>query len=65
MRRASYFWTSRRGTLTRRQPITCFDALAALVRASGVATLFATHNLELADRMDRAITLQDGHVKDL
>jgi lipoprotein-releasing system ATP-binding protein len=42
-----------------------FDALSALVRASGVATMFATHNLELAGRMDRAITLQDGHVKDL
>jgi lipoprotein-releasing system ATP-binding protein len=42
-----------------------FDALQALVRASGVATLFATHNLELAGRMDRAITLADGLVKDL
>lgn len=40
-----------------------FDALSALVRASGVATLFATHNLELAGRMDRAITLADGLVK--
>lgn len=42
-----------------------FEALSALVRASGVATLFATHNLELAGRMDRAITLADGQVKDL
>lgn len=42
-----------------------FEALSALVRASGVATLFATHNLELAGRMDRAITLEDGLVKDL
>ncbi|WP_428650564.1 ABC transporter ATP-binding protein [Roseibium sp.] len=42
-----------------------FDALSALVRASGVATLFATHNLELAGRMDRAITLKDGLVRDL
>ena len=42
-----------------------FDALSALVRASGVATLFATHNLELAGRMDRAITLEDGLVKPL
>jgi len=42
-----------------------FDALSALVRASGVATLFATHNMELAGRMDRAITLEDGLVKDL
>ncbi|PVB62645.1 ABC transporter ATP-binding protein [Labrenzia sp. 011] len=42
-----------------------FEALSALVRASGVATLFATHNLELAARMDRAITLKDGLVKPL
>ena len=42
-----------------------FNALSALVRASGVATLFATHNLELAGRMDRAITLEDGLVKPL
>jgi len=42
-----------------------FDALSALVRASGVATLFATHNMELAGRMDRAITLADGLVQDL
>lgn len=42
-----------------------FEALSALVRASGVATLFATHNMELAARMDRAITLEDGLVKDL
>ncbi|MBN9670768.1 ABC transporter ATP-binding protein [Roseibium aggregatum] len=42
-----------------------FDALAALVRASGVATLFATHNMELAGQMDRAITLQDGLVTPL
>ncbi|WP_068418570.1 ABC transporter ATP-binding protein [Labrenzia sp. OB1] len=42
-----------------------FDALAALVRASGVATLFATHNLELAAQMDRSITLKDGLVRPL
>lgn len=39
-----------------------FDALNALVRASGVATLFATHNMDLAARMDRAITLEDGRI---
>ncbi|WP_374629883.1 ABC transporter ATP-binding protein [Pannonibacter indicus] len=42
-----------------------FDALYALVRASGVAALFATHNMELAGRMDRVITLRDGKVVDL
>ena len=39
-----------------------FDALAKLVRASRVAALIATHNHDLADRMDRRITLRDGKV---
>ncbi len=42
-----------------------FEALKALVRASGVATLFATHNMELAAQMDRCVTLRDGHVVEL
>jgi lipoprotein-releasing system ATP-binding protein len=39
-----------------------FDALAALVRQSGLAALIATHNHELAGRMDRRVTLQEGKV---
>ncbi len=39
-----------------------FEALAKLVRASKVAALIATHNHELAARMDRRITLRDGKV---
>ncbi|MCC8233640.1 ABC transporter ATP-binding protein [Pinisolibacter aquiterrae] len=39
-----------------------FDALQALVRSSGLAALIATHNMELADRMDRRITLIDGKI---
>jgi lipoprotein-releasing system ATP-binding protein len=39
-----------------------FDALEALVRQSGLAALIATHNLELAGRMDRRITLAEGKV---
>jgi lipoprotein-releasing system permease protein len=42
-----------------------FDALTALVRASGLAALIATHNLDLAGRMDRQITLVDGRVAEL
>jgi len=42
-----------------------FDALSALVRASGLAALVVTHNLELAARMDRRVTLVDGLVRDL
>ena len=39
-----------------------FGALAQLVRASGLAAVVATHNMELAQRMDRRVTLQDGRV---
>jgi lipoprotein-releasing system ATP-binding protein len=39
-----------------------FDALEALVRQSGLAALIATHNHELAARMDRRVTLNEGKV---
>jgi lipoprotein-releasing system ATP-binding protein len=39
-----------------------FDALAALVRYSGLSALIATHNQELAARMDRRVTLREGKV---
>jgi lipoprotein-releasing system ATP-binding protein len=42
-----------------------FAALTQLVRASGLATIIATHNMELAARMDRRVTLKDGLVVEL
>jgi len=39
-----------------------FQALEALVRQSGLAALIATHNHELAGRMDRRVTIEDGKV---
>src|SRR5712675_2638140 len=39
-----------------------FQALMQLVRATGVAVLIATHNMELAGRMDRRVSLVDGQV---
>ena len=39
-----------------------FDALMVLVRSTGLAALIATHNLDLAARMDRRITIRDGRV---
>nr|WP_200952430.1 ABC transporter ATP-binding protein [Mesorhizobium sp. Root552] len=39
-----------------------FEALEALVRQSGLAALIATHNHELAGRMDRRVTLSEGKV---
>jgi lipoprotein-releasing system ATP-binding protein len=37
-----------------------FDALIAITRAQGLAALIATHNFELASRMDRALLLHQG-----
>lgn len=37
-----------------------FDELLTLVRHEKVAALIATHNMELASKMDRRITMQNG-----
>lgn len=42
-----------------------FNALTQLVRATQVAMLIATHNMELAARMDRRVSLADGQVVEL
>jgi lipoprotein-releasing system ATP-binding protein len=42
-----------------------FEALEALVRQSGLAALFATHNMEIAERMDRRVTLQDNRIVEI
>ena len=39
-----------------------FKAITQLVRASGLAMLCATHNMEIAGRMDRRVTLRNGLV---
>ena len=39
-----------------------FELLLELVRGAGLAALIATHNMELAGRMDRSLRLEDGHV---
>lgn len=39
-----------------------FDALEALVRQSGLAALIATHNHDLAARMDRRVTIEGGKI---
>jgi lipoprotein-releasing system ATP-binding protein len=41
---------------------TVFRELLEQVRGQGVAALIATHNPELARRMDRIVTLRDGRV---
>jgi lipoprotein-releasing system ATP-binding protein len=42
-----------------------FDTLMQLVKASGLAAIIATHNLDLAARMDRRVTIQEGLVVEL
>jgi len=42
-----------------------FEELLATVRGRNLAALIATHNPELAARMDRTVTLRDGRVVDL
>lgn len=41
---------------------TVFAALLTLVRETGMAALIATHNLELAGRMDRVLRLDGGRL---
>jgi lipoprotein-releasing system ATP-binding protein len=42
-----------------------FDLLMSLVRDSGVAAMIATHNIELAKKMDRIVTIRDGVLQPL
>lgn len=39
-----------------------FDALIAITRSEGLSALIATHNFELASRMDRALLLHQGRL---
>ena len=42
-----------------------FDAMEALVRHSGLSALIATHNHDLAARMDRRVTLSAGKIVEM
>lgn len=42
-----------------------FQELVALIRQQGVAALIATHNLELARRMDRVLQMHEGQLVDV
>ena len=42
-----------------------FNALTPLVRASELAMIVATHNMDIAARMDRRVTLREGQVVEL
>jgi lipoprotein-releasing system ATP-binding protein len=48
------------GNLDPRTASGVFDTLIAVTRSEGLAALIATHNFELASRMDRAFLLHQG-----
>jgi len=50
------------GNLDLRTSERVFATLNQLVRASGLAAIVATHNLDIAAQMDRRVTLRDGAV---
>jgi lipoprotein-releasing system ATP-binding protein len=53
------------GNLDQRTSERVFAALTQLVRASGVAAVIATHNLDIAAQMDRRVTIREGTVVEL
>jgi len=53
------------GNLDPRTSDHVFSALAQLVRASGLAVIVATHNMDIAARMDRRVTIKEGLVVEM
>ena len=53
------------GNLDPRTSEHVFRALTQLVRASKLAAIIATHNLDIAARMDRRVTIRDGRIVEL
>ena len=53
------------GNLDPRTSDPVFFALSQLIRASGLTVMLATHNMEIAARMDRRVTIRDGLIVEL
>ena len=53
------------GNLDLRTAEHVFVALDQLVRASGLAAIVATHNIDIAAQMDRRVTIRDGLMVEL
>jgi lipoprotein-releasing system ATP-binding protein len=51
------------GNLDEKTAEIVFGELTGLVRGAGIGALIATHNLELARRMDRIVTLHEGKLQ--
>src|SRR5208337_1020532 len=53
------------GNLDVRTAERVFATLGQLVRASGLAAIVATHNLDIAAQMDRRVTIREGVVVEI
>ena len=53
------------GNLDPRTSDGVFLELLSIVKETGLSALIATHNFELADKMDRKVTLRDGKLIDM
>jgi lipoprotein-releasing system ATP-binding protein len=42
-----------------------FQALSQLIQQSGLTVVLATHNMDIAARMDRRVTIRDGQIIEL
>jgi lipoprotein-releasing system ATP-binding protein len=53
------------GNLDPRTSDHVFHALSQLIQQSGLTVVLATHNMEIAARMDRRVTIRDGLIVEL
>ena len=53
------------GNLDPRTSDHVFHALSQLIKQSGLTVVLATHNMEIAARMDRRVTIRDGLIVEL
>ena len=50
------------GNLDQNTTLSVFESLLKIVKKTNLAALIATHNLDLAKRMDRVVELIDGKI---
>jgi lipoprotein-releasing system ATP-binding protein len=53
------------GNLDPRTSDHVFQALSQLIQQSGLTVVLATHNMDIAARMDRRVTIRDGQIAEL
>jgi lipoprotein-releasing system ATP-binding protein len=53
------------GNLDPRTSDHVFQALSQLIQQSGLTVVLATHNMDIAARMDRRVTIRDGQIVEL